>query len=529
MLDGGFVDKDPKIIYWMPLVLFGLILVKGIALLISSVGMTWIASQLVMDLRQAMFNKLLHLPASVFDDCSAGALLSKITYDVNRVMGAATEGLLILVRDSLTVMGLFAWMLYLNWQLSVILFVIVPIIIIVVRLMSRQLRGINQAIQEAMGHMTHILEEAINGHKLVKIFSAQTYEKKRFYTTSNQVRYLTVRTQFIAGLSVFIVQMLTALALGIIIYIAALQSMTTVGSFVSLFTAMGLLFAPVKRLTKVNEQLQQGLAAADSVFSLLDQPEEPISLPLTQPVALTGKITFRRLNFAYPSQTQQALTAIDITIAAGETIALVGASGSGKTTFAHLLPHFYPINSGQLFFDHFDITHLPLETLRQHLALVSQDIVLFNDTIAANIAYGAMNTVSPDQIIAAAQAAHALEFINTLPQGFDTLVGERGVKLSGGQRQRLAIARALLKKAPILIFDEATSALDTYTEQQVQSALTQMKQQHTIIIIAHRLSTIVKADRIVVFERGHIIEMGRHTELLAKKGVYAHLYHLQQA
>ena len=551
LLDGGFVEKDPTTMKLMPIFLVILILVKGIAMLGSTVGMTWIASRLVMDLRTGMFQKILNLPTSEFDKISSGVLLSKVTYDVSRVMAAATEVLLILVRDTLAVLGLLAWMFYLNWQLSLIVFSTVPVMIVVIRFVSTKLRRMNTSIQNAMGDMTRIVEEAIGGHKLVKVFGGQNYEQNRFHSASNQVRQLEVNTQMTSGLSVFIVQMLTASALGVIIYIAALQSADnsiTVGGFVSLFTAMGMLFAPVKRLTKVNDKLQQGLAAAQSVFELIDKKSESeievnsaanhnlsnedltdnadVNRNLTTPnlTHLAGKLTFQNLHFTYEGQTIPALQDICMTIMPGETIALVGASGSGKTTLANLIPHFYPITNGYLYIDDINLNDLPLEILRANIALVSQEVVLFNDTVAANIAYGAMANVSQAKIRTAAKAAYAMEFIEQMPQGLETIIGERGVKLSGGQRQRLAIARALLKDAPILIFDEATSALDTQSEYQVQQSLDKLKQGRTTLIIAHRLSTIAKADRIVVMDKGQIVEIGQHNELLKKEGIYAQLY-----
>jgi len=532
LLDGGFVNKDPATIQAMPFLLMLLVLIKGLAMLASQVGMTWVASRLVMDLRTDLFRKILTLPATAFDNHSAGVLLSKVTYDVSRVMAAATDTLVILVRDSLTVIGLLGWMFYLNWQLSLIVFAVVPFIIGIVRFISKQLRGINLSIQEAMGEMTRILEETISGHKLVKIFGGQHYEQTRFQVASNQVRRLEVKTQMASGLSVFIVQMLTASALGIIVYIAAYQSATnniTVGGFVSLFTAMGMLFAPVKRLTKVNDQLQQGLAAAHSVFTLLDQASETNGLCQhryleKKSLRLSGQLSFQQLYFTYDLSHRPILQAISLTILPGETIALVGTSGSGKTTLAHLIPRFYPVSTGQLFVDDIDINELPLSVLRANIALVSQEVVLFNDSVAANIAYGEMAAAPREQIIAAAKLAYAMEFIEQMPNQFETIIGERGVKLSGGQRQRLAIARALLKNAPILILDEATSALDSQSELQVQKSLEKLKRGRTTIIIAHRLSTVAKADRIVVMEKGRIVEMGTHAELLIKQGVYAKLY-----
>jgi subfamily B ATP-binding cassette protein MsbA len=552
LLDGGFVKKDPVTMKLMPIFLMILILVKGLAMLASTVGMTWVASHLVMDLRTAMFSKILTLPTSEFDKISSGVLLSKVTYDVSRVMAAATDALLILVRDSLAVIGLLAWMFYLNWMLSLIVFSIMPMIIVVVRYVSKRLRGMNTSIQDAMGDITRVVEEAISGHKLVKIFGGHHYEQNRFQIACNQVQHWEVKTQMTSGLSVFIVQILTALALGSIIYIAALQSASdniTVGGFVSLFTAMGMLFSPIKRLTKVNDKLQQGLAAAQSVFALIDQTSENDKTLLILPTPpnlskagttsidreewedftrLSGKLSFQQVHFAYEEQTTPALQNISLTIMPGETVAFVGASGSGKTTLAHLIPHFYTITEGKLLIDDININDLPLETLRANLALVSQEVVLFNDTVAANIAYGTMATAPREKIIAAANQAYAMEFIEQMPNGLETIIGERGVKLSGGQRQRLAIARALLKDAPILILDEATSALDTQSELQVQQSLDKLKQGRTTLIIAHRLSTIAKADRIVVMEKGLIVEQGRHAQLIEKQGAYAKLYQVQE-
>lgn len=533
LLDEGFFAKDPTLIKFMPFLLIALVIIRGTAMFVSTVGMTWVASRLVMDLRLALFNKIITLPTAYFDDTSTGALLSKVTYDTTRVMAAATDTLVILVRDSLAVLGLLIWMFYIDWLLSLIVFSVVPFIVFVVRHVSHWLRKMNSAIQMAMGDMTHILEETITGHKLVKVFGGQQYEQNRFQNASDQVRHLTVKTEAISAISVFIGQLLIALALATIIYIAVKQSSTnaiTVGGFVSLFTAMGMLFAPIKRLTRVNDQLQQGLAAAQSVFSLLDQASEnDWAIQTVSPLQLTGRISFNAVCFTYPGQIQPTLQAINLTIQAGETLALVGASGSGKTTLANLIPRFYAINSGQILVDDTDINVLPLSVLRANLAIVSQEVVLFNDTVAANIAYGEMVNQSRTQVIAVTEAAYLSEFIAQLPDGLETMIGERGVKLSGGQRQRLAIARALLKEAPILIFDEATSALDARSERQIQQALEKLGYGRTLIIIAHRLSTITQADRIVVMDKGRIVEEGTHETLLAEAGFYAKQYRYTKA
>jgi ATP-binding cassette, subfamily B, bacterial MsbA len=425
--------------------------------------------------------------------------------------------------------GLLAWMLYLNWQLSLIVFAIVPLIAWSIRITGQKLRHINTAQQNSMGQMTRILEESISGNKLIKVFSGHSYEQARFLAMSQQVRQQEVDIKIASNISMFIVQTLTAIALALVIYIATRQSVAgnvSVGDFVSLFTAMGLLLSPIKRLTKVNEHIQQGLAAAHSVFELMDAPGEHDS-GAHHPARVRGDVEVCALNFAY-EPTQTVLHDINIQVHAGESIALVGASGSGKTTLANLLPRFYPLEAGQVFIDGKDINHFKLSDLRAQIALVSQEVVLFNDTIAANIAYGAMHTRARADIIKAAQDAHAWEFIQNLPLGLDTPIGERGTKLSGGQRQRLAIARALLKDAPILIFDEATSALDNEAERYVHAALERLRQGRTTFIIAHRLSTIQNADRIIVMAHGKIIESGTHAQLMAHNHAYAQLYQAQK-
>lgn len=531
LLDGGFVEKDQSIIQWMPILLVGLAVVRGAATFVSQVGLTWVATRVVVDLRREMFARLLGLPTARYDSVSSGVLLSKVTYDVNRVMLASTDALIVLVRDSLTIVGLLAWMFYVDWQLTLLVFMVVPLISLVIKKISRHLRHANQSMQEAMGDMSRILEESIRGHKLVKIFSGQDYEARRFHGASDAVRYHEVRAKAASHTSIFIVQVLIALVLAVIVFIATNQNdadALSVGGFISLFTAMGMLFAPIKRLTKVNEQLQQGLAAAQSVFDLIDESTETdAGRQCVQ--RLRGEVGFHGIHFAYPGEVAEpVLHGIQLDIRAGETVALVGASGSGKSTLANLLARFYELPRGQLTIDGIDINELPLADLRANIALVSQDVVLFNDTVAANIAYGSMSGASREAIRAAAQQAHALEFIEQMSDGLDTVIGERGVKLSGGQRQRLAIARALLKDAPLLIFDEATSALDSRTEKQVQASLETLKQGRTTLLIAHRLSTIENADRIVVMERGAIVETGTHQELIMHNGVYARLYQVQQ-
>jgi len=529
LLDGSFVEKDPHMIRLMPVLLVTVFIVRGIANFIGSVGMHWIAHRVVMDLRDAMFNRLLTLPTRYFDDHSAGNLLSRLTYDVSQVMTATTQALVTLVKDGLAVIGLLGWMLYLNWKLSLMAFLIAPGIALIIRVVSRRLRRLSRALQELMGDLTHVIDEVLQGHKVIKIFGGQNYEQDRFHRVNNRVRQFSMKLVAASEASGPLVQLLAVFALGAVIYFASLQSMAdqiTVGGFVSLFGAMAMLLAPIKRLTKVNEQLQRGLAGAETIFALLDQPPEPDHGTQTLGRA-RGEVRFQNLSYRYHSEGAEVINNLSLDVQPGETIALVGPSGSGKTTLMALLPRFYEPVSGDILLDGTPIQQLRLADLRANIAYVSQDIVLFNDTVAANIAYGAGFQASELEITQAAEHAHALEFIRELPEGLHTLIGENGARLSGGQRQRIAIARALLKNAPILILDEATSALDTQSERKVQEALDTLRQGRTAFVIAHRLSTIENADRIAVLDQGRIVEIGNHAELLAQNKLYASLYRMQ--
>ena len=529
LLDGSFVEKDPYTIRLMPILLVTVFIVRGVTGFIGSVGMHWIAHRVVMDLRDAMFNRLLTLPTRYFDDHSAGNVLSRLTYDVSQVMTATTQALVTLVKDGLAVIGLLGWMLYLNWKLSLMAFLIAPGIALIMRVVSRRLRRLSRELQELMGDLTHVIDEVLQGHKVIKIFGGQDYERERFHRVNNRVRQFSMKLVAAAEASGPLVQLLAVLALGAVIYFASLQSMAdqiTVGGFVSLFGAMAMLLAPIKRLTKVNEQLQRGLAGAETIFALLDQPPEPDHGQQTLGRA-RGEVRFHQLSHRYRNEGAEVIENLSLDVQPGETIALVGPSGSGKTTLMALVPRFYEPAAGDILLDGLPIRELRLADLRANIAYVSQDIVLFNDTVAANIAYGAGFQASETRIIQAAEHAHALEFINELPEGLHTLIGENGARLSGGQRQRIAIARALLKDAPILILDEATSALDTQSERKVQQALDALRQGRTAFVIAHRLSTIENADRIVVLDRGRIVEIGNHAELLANDGLYASLYRMQ--
>lgn len=531
LLDKGFSGKPRDDLWLAPLAIVGIFLLRGLLSFCGGYLMAWVTNRVVLDLRVAMFDRVLRLPTRYYDDQSTGALMSRITYDVANVTGAATSALTVLVRDSLSIIGLLAWLFYLNWQLTLVALAVGPLIAIVVKAFSKRLRRASRQSQVAMGNMSHILEEAISGQKIVKIFGGQEYETGRFFQANQFLRGQNMRQAVAAAAIVPFVQFFTAIAVGIVIYVALLQSseaQTTVGSFVSFITAMLMLLAPIKHLADVNAPLQRGLAAAESVFTLLDEPVETDTGSKHVPRA-QGKLDFGRISFRYPGSERLALKDIQLTISPGETLALVGASGSGKTTLANLVPRFYPLEDGHILIDDQPIETLSLASLRANIALVSQEVVLFNDTIAANIAYGSLASTSQEAIEEAARAAHAHDFIIAMPDGYETHVGERGVKLSGGQRQRIAIARALLKNAPILILDEATSALDNESERHVQAALDELMKHRTTLVIAHRLSTIEKADRIVVLECGRIVESGRHEDLIAHGGTYANLYRLQFA
>ncbi|MCK9284819.1 MAG: lipid A export permease/ATP-binding protein MsbA [Rhodocyclaceae bacterium] len=531
LLDGRFGGESALSGWQMGLAIVGIFLFRGFLGFVADYALSWVSNKVVLDLRNAMFATLVRLPVRFVDNQSSGALISRVAYDVTGVTGAAVGVLTTLVKDSLAVIGLLSWLLWLDWQLTLIALAMIPLIALAVRGFSGRLRESSRAVQKAMGQIMWVLQETIEAHKVVKIFGGQDYEKARFNRASNEQRSYAMRQTIAAAALGPIVQSFAAVALAVIIAVALRDSAgrgATVGSFVSFITATLMLLAPLKRLTDINAPLQRGLAAAESVFSLIDQPLEEDAGTIDLGRA-RGEVAFDHLGFSYPEAQRRALDDIHLTIRPGETVALVGASGSGKTTLANLLPRFHHADMGRILVDGYDIEHLTLKSLRANIALVSQDVVLFNDTVAANIAYGILASVSRDDVLAAARTAHATEFIEAMPEGFDTLIGENGVKLSGGQRQRLAIARAVLKNAPILILDEATSALDTESERHVQAALEELMKNRTTLIVAHRLSTIEHADRIVVLEHGRIVEIGNHAELLAREGAYANFYRMQRS
>lgn len=531
MLDGTFIHKDDTVIKLAPLLILVIFFVRGVSSFVGTYAIGWVGNKVVMDLREEMFHKLLSLPTRFYDDHATGNLISKVTFDVTQVTNAATNVVTVSLRDTIVTLGLLGWLFYLNWKLTLLSLVMVPIIAVLINIINARLRNASRDSQRAMGDITQVIEESVSAHKVVKLFGGQPYERNRFNDQANWVRRYTMKQTMAAAINVPVVQMIAAIALSIIVYIATVQSRsdeTTVGGFLSYIAAMLMLTAPIKRLTGVSEYLQRGLAASESVFELLDTPGETD----TGKVAIgraDGRIAFEHVNLSYYQDDRLALRDINLEIPAGQAVALVGASGSGKSTMANLVPRFYQPSTGRITLDSHDVADLTLAGLRANIALVSQEVVLFNDTVAANIAYGQMREVPEAEIVAAAQAAHAMEFIREMPQGLNTLVGERGVKLSGGQRQRIAIARAILKNAPILILDEATSALDSESERHVQAALEALTKGRTSLVIAHRLSTIEKADRIIVLQKGEIVETGTHRELLAKNGVYAQLHRIQFA
>ena len=529
LLDGTFVERDPEFLFWSPIFLMVLFLVRGTCGLASQVAFAWVSGKLVLDLRNLMFERILNLPTSYYDAHATGIVINKVTHNVTQVTAAATKVLMVLVRDSVIVVGLLAYMLYLDWRLSLTVFILLPVLAITVRLIATRLRGLSRRLQATMGELTHVLGEAVRGHKVIKVFGGHDAELRRFVRQANWVRRFQFKVKLADGSSSPLIEGVAAIMIALLIYIGTGQlgdEPMSVGAFVSFLAALGLLFPPIKRLVGVNQPLQSGLAGAESVFAMIDEPPESDE-GIAVMKGVKGRLVFADVSFRYSSSTDDVLDKIDFVVPPGTTTALVGPSGSGKTTIASLVPRFYTVTGGSILLDDLDIRSVTLKSLRSQISYVGQESVLFNDTVAANIGFGSEGEVSQDDLEAAARAAYALDFINELPDGFDTIVGEDGVILSGGQRQRIAIARALLKDAPVLILDEATSALDTESERHVQSALHNLTRNRTTLVIAHRLSTIVHADQILVINEGKVVERGSHAELIALGGQYSTLYQNQ--
>ncbi len=529
LLDGTFVEKDPDVIRIIPFALLGIAVMRGVAGFAASFGMSWVARNVIRDLRGEMFQHMLGKPISYFDSITAGRLISKLIYDVEQVASASTQVVTVLVRDVLTIIGLLGWMLYLSAPLVLVLAVIGPVVVLTIRFASKRFRLLSRRVQASMGDVSSAANEAVQGQRVIKIFRGEEYENRHFQSVNEYNRRQNLKHDATKITNVSVVEFLVALAISVIVYITTLPGMLediTAGTFMSFIAAMSLLVQPVKRLTTVNAALQKGIVASQSIFALLDaMPEKDTGSQQLE--RIRGEVEFRNVSFTYPGNQDSVLKDISFHTAEGKMIALVGRSGSGKSTLVSLLPRFYDPDSGTILLDGYDIHQCTLASVRDQIALVSQDVVLFNDTVAKNIAYGRLGEVSNEEIIEAAEAAHAMEFIQQLPRGLDTEVGENGALLSGGQRQRIAIARAFLKDAPILILDEATSALDSETEQHIQMALDRLMQNRTTLVIAHRLSTIERADTIIVMDGGAIVEKGSHLELLAHGGHYARLYRMQ--
>lgn len=529
LLDKGFQTPDPRLVWLIPLGIMVLFVARGLLSFGTNYLMTWISTRLVADLRREMYARLITLPTQVFHDYSAGALISRLLYDAENVNQAATNVLVTAVRESLTAMALLFYLLYLDWKLTLITLAIAPLIAGIVKGFSRRMRKASRSSLEALHIISHTIEEAVNAHKVIKVYGGQAQEKDRFFRDTERFRRSMMREAVPASAITPITHIAAAIAVAIITFLALNQSTgqasASAGGFVSFIAAMLLLISPIKQLTSISPLMQRGLAACESVFALIDSPSEEDSGHTTLQYT-SGNIEFEHVSFSYPGADRPALSDITFHIPAGKTIALVGASGGGKTTISTLIPRFYRPTSGHIRLDGVDINEFTLESLRSKIALVSQDIVLFNDTVQANIAFGSLDR-SREEVIAAAQAANAWDFIEALPGGLDTMIGADGAKLSGGQRQRIAIARALLKNAPILILDEATSALDTDSERQVQAALAKLMRNRTTLVIAHRLSTIEHADSILVLDQGRIVESGTHAELQAAGGYYANLNRMQ--
>jgi subfamily B ATP-binding cassette protein MsbA len=529
LVDEGFNAKTSEFLKWMPLFVVGMVTLRGLASFGSSYCMSKVGNTVVMRLQRELFDHLMHLPVSFFDKTPSGELVSKIIYDSSQVSGAASKSMVNIFRSGAFIIGLLIWMFYQSWQLSLVLLFIAPIVGFIVSVVSRRFRVISHRLQQAMGNVSSTAQQMLHGQKDVLMFAGHETERERFGTVSNHIRRQQMKMATTSAASNALVQIVASFALGVVLYLASFDSIRaelTPGKFVAIVGSMMALLRPLRDITNINSEIQKAISACNSLFGILDLEMEK-NTGTHKPVRVEGKISFTNVDFTYPSATVRLIENMNFTAQPGEMIALVGRSGSGKSTLASLITRFYEIEKGQISIDDVDLHDYELKSLRSQIALVSQHVHLFNDTVAANIAYGRANDVTREEIIAAATKANALEFIEAFDDGFDTVIGENGSMMSGGQRQRIAIARALLQDAPILILDEATSALDAESERKVQQALETLQKNRTSLVIAHRLSTIEAADRILVIESGSIIESGSHSVLLAKGEHYAQLHRLQ--
>ncbi|MCP1726705.1 subfamily B ATP-binding cassette protein MsbA [Natronospira proteinivora] len=529
LTDESLVARDPEAIRIMPLFLMGLFILRGITGFLSTFYMNWVGRRVIKQLRTETFRQMLALPVNYFDQSSSGVLVSKLTYNIEQIAESVTNAITVLVRDSLTVLALLAYMLWISIPLTAFLLVTAPLLMGLVRFVSKRFRKYSGRIQNSMGDVTRVAEEVIGGQRVVKVFGGQDYEARRFESINEHNRRMHMRMVATKAGSVPVVQLIAGIGITGIIYFATLPGVLdqiTVGAFVAFLGAAMLLMAPLRNLANVNAVLQKGIAAAHSVFALLDTEPEDEGGSRTIKRA-EGEVRFDNVSFSYGEGKETVLKDINLDVKVGEVIALVGRSGSGKSTLVSLLPRFHDPDSGQITLDGVPLQEYRRADLRNQIAMVSQDVVLFNDTVEHNIAYGSLEETDRKAVLEAARKAYALDFIERLPEGLETVVGDRGVLLSGGQRQRIAIARALLKDAPLLILDEATSALDTESERHIQRALARLMENRTTFVIAHRLSTIENADRILVLDQGRIVEAGSHSELLTKGGHYAMLHRMQ--
>ncbi|MCP5091665.1 MAG: lipid A export permease/ATP-binding protein MsbA [Gammaproteobacteria bacterium] len=529
LTDEALVAKQLETVSWIPYAFIVIFVLRGIAGFATEASLGWIGRQVISDLRRQVFGKFLTLPTKFFDAQVAGPLLSRMTYNVEMVAESVTSVVTIAVRDVLTVIAAFCVMIYYSPTLTVFVVILFPIIALLIRLLGIAFRRYSDRIQASVGEVTQVTDEIIRGNQVVKAFGGYDYERARIDEVDGQNRMQNLKLIRARSLGVAVTQVVFGFGIALVVYFAARESLKdalTAGQFIAFFSAMMLMLQPVRRITNVNATLQRGVAGADSLFAIIDEKDEE-DFGTVEFDRVRGDVRFDNVSFSYGGANQPVLKDIDFDLQAGKTLAIVGNSGSGKSTLASLLPRFYDIDSGDILIDGVSIRDLTLASLRHNISLVTQDVVLFNDTIANNLGYGQIEPRSHDELLSAAEAAHVLEFANELPDGLDTVVGDRGVLLSGGQRQRIAIGRALLKNAPILILDEATSSLDSQSERRIQDALDVLMTDRTTLVIAHRLSTVENADRIIVIDGGRIVESGTHSELIARAGHYAALYRMQ--